>query len=115
MLAVGGYLFEDLSEQCIRMTTPFGAGIGGTREELCGAFSASVMVIGGLYGRVSRDVDDTLADELAKTFRQRFANRWGSLICNPIRESVLKPDGSSACDMVTADTACMLLNLLDEA
>ena len=115
MLAVGGHLFEDLDARCIRMTTPFGGGIGGSREELCGAFSAGVMVIGGQHGRVSPEVDDALAYELAKAFRVRFMERWGTLICGPIREAVTKPDGSSGCDEVVFEAAHLLLDLLEGA
>lgn len=114
MLAVGGHLFEDISDRCIRMTTPFGGGIGGTHEELCGAFSAGVMIIGGIHGRVSHQADDSVAYELAKTFRERFAGRWGTLTCGPIRESVMRPDGSAACDTIVAEAARILLELLDE-
>jgi len=114
MLAVGEHLFRNLDELCVRMTTSFGGGIGGTHEELCGAFTAGLMIISGIHGRVSHQEDDSLAYALAKTFRQRFADRWCTLRCGPIREAAIGRDESGNCAGVVTETALMLLELLHE-
>jgi C_GCAxxG_C_C family probable redox protein len=114
LLAVGEHMLGQLEPQSIRMATPFGGGIGGTREELCGAFSGGVMVIGGLYGRTERTQDDQRAYDLAKRYREAFLAEFDDLQCAPIRETYQKPDGSHGCDRVVERAARMLLNLLAE-
>lgn len=114
MIAVGEHVFDDLDERCIRMTTAFGGGVGGTRDELCGSLAAGVMLIGGLYGRVSPQVDDSHAYALAKALRERFLSRFQSTTCSHVRERAKKPDGSSGCDEVVAESVRLLLGLLAE-
>jgi C_GCAxxG_C_C family probable redox protein len=114
MLAIGRHYLPDLGEQGVRMSTPFGGGIGGTRSELCGAFAAGVMVIGGLHGRLSRQTDDSAAYALAAALRTRFLERWQSTTCGPVRDAAARPDGTSGCGEVVAETARILLDILEE-
>ena len=114
ILAIGKHYMPDLDEYSVRMSTPFGGGIGGTRAELCGAFAAGVMVIGGIHGRLSHQTDDSLAYSLAATLRERFLERWQSTVCGPVRDTATRPDGTSGCDEVVAETARMLLDILEE-
>jgi C_GCAxxG_C_C family probable redox protein len=89
-------------------------GVGGTREEMCGALSAGVMVIGGAYGRVSSGEDDELAYALARSFRERFLADLGYTQCAPLREMVNAPDGWGSCAILVERAAMILLQLLDE-
>jgi len=114
MLAVGKRYLPALDETSVRMTTPFGGGIAGTRAELCGALSAGVMVIGGLHGRLMHGVDDSLAYSLAEALRERFIQRWQTTICGPVHDLAVHPDGTSGCDEVVAETARILLDILGE-
>lgn len=78
VLAVGGQFLEgDQAEsasmrEAVRMSTGFSGGLGDTREELCGALSAGVMVIGKLLGRASLDGDDQPAISRAARSRRCF-------------------------------------------
>lgn len=69
----------------VRLTAPFGGGIGRMRE-VCGAVSGMMMVVGLLYGfELSQDRDAKtahyhLVQELAEQFRQEA----GSIICREI-------------------------------
>jgi len=72
MIAVGEYILGPLEGHEIRMSTAFAGGIGGTTLENCGAFSAGVMIIGGLYGRESSEEDDQVCQGLAEKYRERF-------------------------------------------
>ena len=115
LLAVGGYLFPDLEARCIRMSSGFGGGVGGTREELCGALAGSVMLIGGLYGRTSLPDSTDQAYTLVKEMRRRFIERWGTSTCGPIRDwakSAANPSGT--CDVIVAETARIILQLLSD-
>lgn len=68
MLAVGRHYLGELTDREIQMTSGFAGGIGGSYLNNCGAFSAGVMIIGGLYGRTSADQDDQVCQELACQF-----------------------------------------------
>ena len=65
MLAVGGHVLGDLNPQCVRMATGLAGGVGETQQEVCGALSGGVLVIGGLLGRVTLDESDCPALEQA--------------------------------------------------
>jgi C_GCAxxG_C_C family probable redox protein len=113
LLAVGEHKLGKLDPQAIRIATPFGGGVGGTREELCGALSGGVMVVGALYGRTDSGQDDTRAYELAKQYREAFLAEFEHTQCAPIRDAFAKPDGSHGCDVVVERAARVLLGVLD--
>ena len=113
MLAVGEQMLPEMPPLCVRMTTGFGGGVGGSREELCGAFSAGVMIIGGLYGRTTLQEDTTHCYDLVKEWRRRFFGRWQTMICNPIRDWAKGPHGpAGGCAYTVAESARLLLDLL---
>lgn len=114
MLAVGGHLFGKIDTRTFKMVSLFGGGIAGTREEVCGALSAAVMIIGALHGRGTLAEDETLARQLAAEYRQRFLARFGSTQCAAVREPHVAPDGSTHCDPVAQGAAELLLTLLAE-
>jgi C_GCAxxG_C_C family probable redox protein len=114
MLAVGGYVLEDLDPQRVRMATGFAGGVGDTQQEMCGALSGGVMVIGALYGRSSLAEDDWLALQLATRYRERFASEMGETRCGPLREWVHATGGPGSCAFVVERAARILLELLDE-
>jgi C_GCAxxG_C_C family probable redox protein len=114
MLAVGGHLLGEIEAHTFKMASLFGGGVAGTREELCGALSAGVMVIGALYGRSSLAEDETLARQLAVEYRQRFLARFGATQCAKVREPFAAPDGSTQCAPVAEGAAEMLMELLAE-
>lgn len=53
LLTVGEYVLGDLEPRCVRTATGFAGGVGDTQQEMCGALSGGVLVIGGLLGRES--------------------------------------------------------------
>jgi len=113
--AVGGHYLEDLNPQCARMATGFSGGLGDTREELCGAVSGGVMVIGALYGRNRREEDDKPAVERAERFRTRFIERFGCIQCRALRQEVVKvPDGLGTCGALVAEAAMVLMDVLED-
>ena len=97
------------------MATGFSGGLGDTREELCGALSGGVMVIGALHGRSSRDEDDKPAIERAEAYRARFLERFGHVQCQVLRDTVVKvPDGLETCGGLVAEAAKLLMDVLEE-
>ena len=58
MLAVDGHVLGDLDPRIVRVTTGFAGGLGEIKQEMCGALSTGVMIIGALHGRNSLEEDD---------------------------------------------------------
>ncbi len=112
MLAVGERLLCGVDARLLRVASVFAGGVGGTREEMCGALSASVMIIGALRGRSRLEQDEQEARRLAKEYRERFQSEFGETQCALVREQFLAADGSSACGPVVERTAAMLLETL---
>lgn len=105
---------DELEPQCVRMATGFGGGVGSAYQELCGALSGSVLVIGGLYGRENPDQDDELALSLVRSYRSRFLAALGDTQCERLRERVQAPGGLGSCAALVERAATVLLELLAE-
>lgn len=105
--SVVGAFLDRLSltkEQAMAACCGFGGGVGGSREELCGAGSGGVMVLSLLNphtdGGDKEGKQRTYA--LAAEFRRRFADAFGGLTrCGALLEA------SPAASEKTAAAACM--------
>ncbi len=96
------------------MATLFGGGIGGCREEVCGALSGAILAMSALLGRTECGVDDKPEMALAKAFRERFLTEYGHTVCAPLRDR-FNPDGKGSCRPLVEQTALLLLEFLAEA
>ena len=77
---------SDLSEEtALKIVCGLGAGMG-RREEVCGAVTGGIIVVGAKYGRGEND--DRTATELtyAKTreLMERFSQKHGTVICRKL-------------------------------
>jgi C_GCAxxG_C_C family probable redox protein len=116
LLVVGEHVLGDLSSQCAQMATGFAGGLGDTQQEMCGALSGGVLVIGGLLGRKSLGESDRPALDLATRYRQRFVAEFGDTQCARLRETaVYVPGGPGSCAALVERAATILLELLVEA
>lgn len=116
MLAVGGQVLDQVGAQTLRMATGFSGGLGDTREEMCGALSGGVMVIGALVGRANLEEDDQPAVQLGRRYRARFLEAFGDTQCARLRERVVgAPGGPASCGGLVERAARVLLGLLAEA
>jgi len=83
------YAFCDVlnfeKDLALKMTCGFGAGMG-RKEEVCGAVTGGIVVIGTKYGRGEKD--DRSATELTyqktKELMERFAEKHGTYICRKL-------------------------------
>ena len=112
MLAVGGRVLDDLDPRMVRMATGFAGGGGESKQEMCGAFSAGVMIIGALHGRSSLEEDDLPAQQLVTRYRERFAAEFGATHCGTLYDQVHAPGGPGSCSSVVERAAPILLELL---
>ncbi|HEY67975.1 MAG TPA: C_GCAxxG_C_C family protein [Thermoflexia bacterium] len=115
LLTVGEYVLGDLEPRCARMATGFAGGVGDTQQEMCGALSGGILVIGGLLGRTSLDEDDRPALALATRYRRRFLAELGATQCARLWEMVHAPGGLGSCALLVERAAMVLLELLAEA
>ena len=115
LLVVGGHALGDLDPQCVRMATGLAGGVGDSQQEMCGALSGGVLVIGGLLGRESVGEDDWPALNLATRYRERFLAEWGVTQCARLREMVHAPGGLGSCALLVERAATILLEVLGEA
>ncbi len=112
--AVGEHLLREIHPQSKRMATLFGGGVGGCREELCGALSGAILAMSALLGRSECGLDDKAEMALAKAFRERFGAEFGHTICKPLRDR-FNPDGQGSCRPLVERTVRLLLEFLAEA
>ena len=95
------------------MSSGFAAGIGSTKAELCGAFSAGVMLIGAAAGRVDPDLDDSRCQELVQAYRDRFLKQFEFINCGELREEKFGSGGSEPCSVLVERAARELLQVLE--
>jgi len=71
--------------RALKLACGFGAGMA-RQQEVCGAVTGAIMVIGAFYGR--GETDDRTATEQtyakAREFMNRFAQQRGSFICRQL-------------------------------
>jgi C_GCAxxG_C_C family probable redox protein len=115
LLVVGEHVLGDVGPRCARMATGLAGGLGDTQQEMCGALSGGVLVIGGLLGRESLNEDDRPALDLATRYRERFLAELGATQCARLREMVYAPGGLGSCALLVERAAMILLKLLEEA
>jgi C_GCAxxG_C_C family probable redox protein len=108
LLAVGEHESGHVDEQALRMSNAFAGGVAGSHQEMCGALSAGIMLIGLRYGRVSVSEDDKASLRAAAEIRKRFIERFGATRCDDVRIP------GKRCTWVVEDTSRILLDVLDE-
>ena len=113
MLAVGRHYLGELTDREIQMTSGFAGGIGGSYLNNCGAFSAGVMIIGGLYGRISADQDDQFCQDLSAHFLGKFQERFETLNCGKLREEKYGSGGAEPCSVLVERAARVLIDVLN--
>ena len=112
MRAVGEHLWGQVDNQVQRATSGLSGGVGGTHEELCGALSGGVLIIGALHGRVLADDDDSYCQDLSARYRERFVQKFGTTRCADLRESTYGSDKKWPCSVLVERATHVLLEVL---
>lgn len=96
-----------------RCASAFCGGVGGTSQELCGAFTGGVIALGYLLGRERPGESLAECGELIREFRRGFLSEFGSLNCSTLLDGFASQDNPQmACVQLTARAAQMLSDLL---
>lgn len=93
----------------------FGGGVGGTREELCGAISGGVMVIGALFAPQRPGGDEEPMRQAVARYRTRFLNEIGPTRCAALRNGLYGEEGQEPCSVLVQRAVHILLQVLNEA
>jgi C_GCAxxG_C_C family probable redox protein len=109
---VGEYLLGYVDDWVRRMTTGLAGGVGCSHQEMCGALSGGVLLIGALHGRTKPTEDDSECQRLAAEYRERFAQELGATRCGDLRASGYGSDGTQPCSAVAERAARILLQVL---
>lgn len=99
------------------MAAGLGGGVGGSQQEMCGAFSGGVLLIGRLFGPSDLkggEADNQLAGDLAAQYRERFLERFGAIRCAPLRQRIEAGDWLTGCDALAERATETLLMLLTD-
>jgi C_GCAxxG_C_C family probable redox protein len=105
---VGEHALGTVDSRMLKLSTAFAGGVGGTQQELCGALSAGILIIGARHGRDRPDVDDHRCQALAADYRMRFLETFGTTRCDKLRLR------HRPCASLVAQAAHVLLEILDE-
>ena len=107
MLAVGEYTLGRVDDRTLMLTTGFAGGVGDTRQDVCGALCAGVMIIGALHGRAQAQADDRRCQRLATRYRERFFQAFGSTNCGELRRR------HSSCSVLVEQIAHVLMDVIE--
>ncbi len=111
------------SELALRLSAPFGAGLG-RQGEVCGALSGALMILGLQYGQDRPEGKEDIY-RIAREFIERFRQRHGAILCRELLgQDVSTPEGlqtardknlfASVCPILIDNTAKALTKYLNE-
>ncbi|AEG15667.1 C_GCAxxG_C_C family protein [Desulfofundulus sp. TPOSR] len=104
----------EVERDLVRLATGFGGGLGHAGC-LCGALTASTMVLGLLCGRTDHRQDRYRAYGLAKDFHDRFEEKFGATCCRALNPHPFDtPEHLRYCLKITGNTARLLMEYLQE-
>ncbi|SDF48607.1 C-GCAxxG-C-C family (seleno)protein [Sporolituus thermophilus] len=104
----------ELSDAAIRIASGFGGGLGHAGC-MCGALTASVMVISLLQGRVSKEESREPVYQTTREFHERFAAKFGATCCRVLNSHPFDTrEHLRNCLKITGITASLLEEFLRE-
>jgi len=110
VIAVGDHLMGKTPEVLIRASNPFGGGLGGCRQELCGVLAGAALILGATRGRLEPTEDDKAFYDLVCRYRERFIEEFGSAQCEAVRNTM--PEIDKRCGPVVERGVRLLLEML---
>jgi C_GCAxxG_C_C family probable redox protein len=100
----------DIPAEAVSMLTGLGGGVGGTRDNTCGAITGGVAALGLAHGRRTPPAGDRLwTYEVSRDFVSRFRTAFGETVCNDLVGDLLRQATPEAEQLRKA--RCMQLTL----
>lgn len=104
----------DLSEDMVRIATPFGGGIGRSGC-LCGALSGGVIILGAARGRTTPETPRKESYELSSEFHNRFKSKFGATCCRVLVKAEFgSKEQGERCYQIITGSAELLMKFLVE-
>jgi len=113
VIAVGDHYFGQVPELLVRASCPFGGGVGGSHQELCGVLGGGTLLLGALWGRASSAENDDFVRNLVCRFREQFIATAGNAQCQAILDGL--PDEKGRCLPIVIEGTRILVKLIEEA
>ena len=112
MIVGVGQMLTPIHPQVIKVSTGFAGGIGSTKDDLCGALTGGIMVIGALHGRADAKANDDECQRLCALYRQQFMQEFGCINCHGLKENWVGKAGQEHCVQLVERAAGLLLGVL---
>jgi C_GCAxxG_C_C family probable redox protein len=104
----------DLSEDMVRIATPFGGGIGRSGC-VCGALSGAVIILGAARGRTTPETPRKESYELSNEFHNRFKSEFGATCCRVlVKDKFGSKEQGERCYQIITGSAELLMKFLVE-
>ncbi len=100
--------------EVVRAASGFNGGIGGTQEELCGAFTGGILVLGSLLGRSAPGESLKDLGALSRQFKTAFVKEFGSLSCPHLFKGFIEQNEPFGCVKLTAKATVLVADILRE-
>jgi C_GCAxxG_C_C family probable redox protein len=110
VIAVGDHLMGKTPEVLVRASCPFGGGVGGCRQELCGILAGATLILGATRGRLEPSEDDKPLFEFLCRYRERFIQEFGHTRCEPVRNTM--PEVDKRCGPIVERGVRLLMEML---
>jgi len=113
-LTFRGLVTPNLSEDIVRLATPFGGGLGRSGC-ICGALSGAVMIIGAATGRITSMTPRKQSYELTMEYHNRFRYQFGATCCRVlVKDEFGSKEQGEKCFKIITESADLLINFLYE-
>lgn len=86
--------------------------MGSTYQEMCGALSGGVIIIGLMHGAAPPEADNGPCRAVAGRWRERFLETFGHTKCQDLRGLA---GWAGNCRVLAGESAALLLEVLREA
>jgi C_GCAxxG_C_C family probable redox protein len=111
---VSEHLWGDVEPELVRVAIAFCGGVGGTHEELCGAFSGGVMVLGILFAPQQPGGDEERMRSAIARYRERFLEEAGAMTCAALTGTRYGDDFEENCTDLVQQAVRTLLGVIAE-
>lgn len=102
-----------LGEGALKMGSGFGCGLG-YAGCVCGALAASVMVLGAIEGRTSKEQSREPAYRLSEGFHNAFSAKFGGTCCRSLNPHPYETrEHLRGCLKLTGQTAALLMEYIE--
>lgn len=105
-------LFPKKSDISCNAASGFCGGIGGCKQDVCGALSGGIVALGFIYGRQKGEINISKLVSISAEFRQSFITKYKTTVCMDVIKNLENMTEYNGCRDLTAKTTWILYNLI---